>query len=513
MAKAMNRKLSGWRGFLACLILVAGLLLPVKKAEACCNDFGCAIGCIIGGVILLYVMQGAILAEITAMTALHVTAVSNGGAAIAGAPSGVAAMHYEAMRGLSQVDAASKFVNEYNKLQAETVFNTDNTNCIIANNEAMGGTLRDFAQKLTDVQHTSLVNMIYMAKSTPLRLAIAHLYRLCQNGQLDRQTFGERWFTQNRCIDDPLTRNDYLKMSTILDSWVLVPPPQAAFDILNNPESHPQATVQSTWNNLTTLEKKFISARRVCDNASISRIIPRQVNFSNNLLSKKFQADWLENSGINTALATVQSPCYEEISYRAALDPAQNLPAGQWQTVMSNNPQRLAHFLLNVRQIDPRLILNYTNYTDYINGTNPIGGTANPRVWMSNYMNEIALPEAYGLDPECPQYADTGDQATKTQNQLICKKMAANAQAALANRKKVFLDGLMGTMGNQFLSSTPSPNAATPASLREDAPWRDLLRQAALEVPGGSARPMPPLGDWLRAPNNLAAGSTVATVP
>lgn len=467
-------------------LLLAAILCLSPSARACDS---CA------ATVAAVAATSTLVGIITANTAALTLAIGAAGGGIASNLTATAAATFDAQKSAVEHEGITKKVIADKMLAAQNTVNTENLSCRLGTRNTLLAGTKQVAASVRKTNEQSLLNLIYHPNYTPMRLSISHIYRLCQNGQLTPEVFGQKWFNDNQCIDNPRTAHDYLKTSTILDSSVLVPPTQAQMDILNNPEANTPAQVQSTFTALNDKQKKYVGAIRYCENLVIARLLTQTIR-NNDAAASKNAAAIGQNMGANASVALLADACNKEVARRTALDP--NAPggmsAGPYRTKLQDNGKKIIDFLVNKRGYDPRLVYAYATDADYDNN-NPIGGSANPQIFISDYLLE-RYSRDYSLSIKCVNYGDTGTDAVKTKNALACAQNAANYDLAEVTNNANFIAAVSDIGGTgQFNGSTGTP--VKPANYMAPDDF-GTLQEATLAVPGGTASSALPLATLLQ---------------
>lgn len=483
---AMKQADNKYHGGKLRMLVLAAILCLSPSARACDS---CA------ATVAAALATSSIITAITVYTTELTLAIGMAGGGIASNLTGTAAATYDAQKAAAEHDGIAKKVIADKMLTAQNTVNTENLSCRLGTRNTLLAGTKQVAASVRKRNEQSLLNLIYHPNYTPMRLAISHIYRLCKNGQLTPDVFGQRWFDDNECIDSPRTAHDYLKTSTILDSSILVPPTQAQMDILNNPESNTTAQVQSTFTALNDKQKKYVGAIRYCENLVIARLLTQNIR-NNDAAASKNAAAIGQNMGANASVALLADACNKEVARRTALDP--NAPggmsAGPYRTRLLDNGRKIIDFLVNKRGYDPRLVYAYTTDADY-DSNNPIGGSANPQIFISDYLLE-RYSRDYSLSIKCVNYGDTGTDAVKTKNALSCAQNAATYDLTEVTNNANFIAAISDISSTgQFNSSGETP--VKPASYMAPDDF-GTLQEAALAVPGGTTSPGLPLAALLQ---------------
>jgi hypothetical protein len=398
-------------------------------------------------------------------------AYTSGSSGLTGGVGGQGAAIMEAAKNLSFLLSALMSATTYATLSSETVFDTDNQNCRLTNATAIDHLMQNTARIANRAQEEGMVGLINNPRTTPMRAAMSHLYRLCQNGQLTPQDFGQRWFAENRCLNNPSTAHDFLKASTILDSPVLVPPTQAQFDILLNPASHPQATVASTFNALNDKQRKYMGAINYCLNLIIGHIFNGPKDNAA-LLPENMYTAAVNRLG-NGMLTSTGSACTRAIAQREGRE-VSSLGA------QAEERARKQVNLLVESGYDPRQLYVYADDTALANNT-PIGG-GTPVIHINEVVGRLAQ-RAHALSLECRGYADKGTQAAKTTSHLRCAEMAQDMRLQELNERRDFLLAALRA-SVPVITDVPAPASAVPANFlqtQENQVWQDTALERAID--------------------------------
>jgi hypothetical protein len=477
-------------GFVA-LLLGSSVLSPVP-AHACDS---CA------AMVQIPINTGLQVAQIAATTAAIVAAIGEAGAGSGSAESGPTIAAEDAAQNAAGQGTAVAELQTFHKVRAETTSNTQSTNCRLATKNALAPVMEDINKSAKKLQERGVLEGIFFNKAaTPQRVAAGALYRLCQNGQLAPQDFGTTWYTVNNCINDSDSVHDFLKISTILDSPVLIPvtgtaavagnPPK--MDVLNNPEAYTPADVAAVWNGLNDKQKKYVGATRYCENLILSKLRPQTIR-NDAAMTAANMSVIAQNMSAASALSSVRDVCISELSRRVALDPAL-MPAGPSKTAMTTSSDKIINFLVYFRGADARELYAYASAADrnavnVVNGHdigNPIGG-ATPTPWVSQYVID-RHPRDYGLSIKCVGYGDTGTDAAKTGNAIACAQMAATWEKNEAQRTKNFIEAVAAI--DQTPEFSDAVAAHTRARYNPMPQSHPLLQDASLNVPGFDQRPI-----------------------
>lgn len=488
---------SGSRRWL--LGLVAMAALGHASAQACDS---CAAS------VQLPINTGLQVAQVAMTTAAVVAAIGAAGGGDGSSNNGPVAASQDAAKSAAEHNTAVQMTETYREVRAESTFNTQSTNCRLATKNIVAPAMEEVSRFNKMMQERGIVDKLFFHTSiTPQRIAAGALYRLCQNGQLAPGDFGQSWFTTNNCIDDPASVHDFLKISTILDNPVLIPPPQATMDILNSPEASAPPAVAAAWNALNDKQKKYVGATRYCENLVLSKIRPQEIR-GDAAMSPSNMAAITQNFGAISSLSSARDMCVNELSRRVAIDPTL-LPAGPHRDAIEQNGEKVINFLTNMRGADKRALYAYATPADYA-ADNPIPGAGgNPKAWISQYVID-RHPRDYGLSVQCVGYADSGTDAQKTGNLISCAQMAATWEKQEALRKKTFIEAVAA------IDQTPEFTAQATSPLRSGyRPGRDdpaTVQDAALEVPGFDKQPLR-LDEMLHTMDAVRLPTKQAAVP
>lgn len=474
-----------WRRFFqfGTLPLVLSLLaMPASACTSCGAAFSIAAN------------TATQVAQIGLTTSSIVAAIGTNGGGQGASTNGPVAAYGDAAKSETEFNTASTFRETYRKVRADHTLNTQSTHCRLGTKNLLAPATDIIAKAAKNLQERGIVEgMFFNRAMTPARVATGALYRLCQNGQLAPSDFGQQWFTVNNCIDDPTTVHDFLKISTVLDNPVLVPPSQATMDILNNPEASAPAAVLAAWNGLNDKQKKYVGAQRYCENLVTGRIKPQDLQ-GDAAMSVGNMALIVQNFSAIATLSGARDMCANELARRTAIDPV-GMAAGTVKTALQQNGEKLTNFLVNMRGADPRELYAYATPADYA-ANNPIpdaGGQ--PKPWISQYVVD-RMSRDYGLSIKCSSYSDSGSDAQRTANALGCSQLATKWEQTEEQRRKNLLQAVSA------ISRTPDFVAGQAAPLRTryspEMRGLPLLRDAALDVPGLDGKPMP-LRDIIQA--------------
>lgn len=466
------------------LLLTTSFLTPVAQA---CDS--CA------AMVQIPINTGLQVAQVAATTAAIVAAIGEAGGGSGAAESGPAIAAEDAAENNAAQVGTMEVVTTDTKVRAQSTTNMQSTNCRLATKNTMAPVIEDVSKSAKMQQERGIVDgLFFNPAATPQRVATGALYRLCQNGQLAPGDFGNSWFVVNNCIDDPDSVHDFLKISTILDSPVLIPvtgtaavagnPPK--MDVLNNPEAYTPADVLTVWNSLNDKQKKYVGATRYCENLVLSKFRPQNIR-NDAAMTASNMSIISQNLSAVAALSSVRDVCVSELTRRVAIDPTL-MPAGPAQTEITDSADKIINFLVYFRGADARELYAYASAADrnavnVVNGHdigNPIGG-ATPRPWISQYVID-RHPRDYGLSIKCVGYGDTGSDSAKTGNALACAQMAATWEKNEAQRTKNFVEAVAAI--DQTPGFSDGVAAATRANYQMGVPPKSLLQDAALDVPG-----------------------------
>lgn len=455
------------------------------------------------------------VANIGSMTAAIVAAIGTGGGGEGASHNGPTAAYIDAGKSEAEFNAASTFAETYRLSRANNTLNTQSTHCRLGTKNLLAPATDIIAKAARTLQERGVIDgMFFNTAMTPQRIATGALYRLCQNGQLAPNDFGQKWFTTNQCIDDPTTVHDFLKISTVLDNPVLIPPPQATMDILNNPEASAPAAVLAAWNGLNDKQKKYVGAQRYCENLVTGRIKPNDLR-GDSAMSSANMALVVQNFSAIATLSGARDMCADEMTRRVAIDPV-GMAAGTVRTALQDNSDKLTNFLVNMRGANPRELYAYATPADYA-ANNPVPGAGGqPKPWISQYVVD-RMPRDYGMSIKCSSYSDSGSDAERTGNALGCTQLATKWEQSEEQRRKNFMEAVAA------ISQTPGfvAGQATPLRARfaPEMQTLPLLRDAMLDLPDGGEKPMP-LRDIIHAMDavqnptrSAAAASQAPTQP
>lgn len=457
-------------GFVACFGLGA---LPTMACDSCAAS------------VQLPINTGLQVAQVTMTTAAVVAAIGAAGGGDGSSNNGPVAAAQDAAKSAAEHNTAVQMRETYRQVRAENTFNTQSTNCRLATKNIVAPAMEEVSRFNKMMQERGIVDkMFFNTSMTQQRIATGALYRLCQNGQLAEADFGRSWFTVNNCFEDPATTHDFLKISTILDNPVLIPPPQATMDILNNPEASAPAAVKAAWDALNDKQKKYVGATRYCENLILSKVKPQEIR-GDAAMAAGNMASIVQNFGAISSLSSARDMCVNELSRRVAIDPTL-LPAGPHRDAVEQNGEKIINFLVNMRGADKRELYAYATPADYT-ANNPIpDASGNPKAWISQYVID-RHPRDHGLSIQCANYADSGTDAQKTANVISCAQMAATWEKQEAMRKKTFIEAVAA------IDQTPEFAAPQAAPLRtgfSPGGGAAMVHEAALEVPGFDKQPL-----------------------
>ncbi len=456
------------------LAFVGLVSVPVQACDSCAASVQVPIN------------TGLQVAQVAMTTAAVVAAIGAAGGGDGSSNNGPVAAAQDAAKSAAEHNTAVQMAETYRQVRAENTLNTQSTNCRLATKNVVAPAMEEVSRFSKMMQERGIVdNLFFHSSMTPQRIAAGALYRLCQNGQLAPTDFGQSWFTTNSCIDDPATVHDFLKISTILDNPVLIPPSQATMDILNNPEASAPAAVAAAWNALNDKQKKYVGATRYCENLVLSKVRPQEIR-GDAAMSPSNMAGIVQNFGAISSISSARDMCVNELTRRVAIDPTL-LPAGPHRDAVEQNGEKIINFLTNMRGADKRALYAYATPADYA-ADNPIPGAGgNPKAWISQYVID-RHPRDHGLSIQCVNYADSGTDAQKTGNAISCAQMAATWEKQEAARKKTFIEAVAAIdQAPQFVESQASPLRSGYMPGR-DAPA--VVQDAALEVPGFDKQPL-----------------------
>ncbi len=448
--------------------------LPAQSCDSC------------AAAVQLPINTGLQVAQITATTAAVVAAIGTNGGGNGGATEGAAAASFEAQKSAAGMVNSGTMVGAYREANVASVINPQSLNCRLSTANRVAAATQSISRGVSKNLERGVVdNTFFNANLTPQRIAVASLYRLCQNGQLAPEDFGQAWWTANGCFSDPTTVHDFLKISTILDSPVLIPPSQAQMDILNNPESYAAGTASNVWNNqLNDKQKKYVGAQRYCENLVASRMRPQNIRNDAAMTAGNMTAISM-NFGAASAVASVSNMCSREMARRVALDTA-SLPAGPYRQELEDNGPKMINLLVNMRGADPRALYAYATPADYT-ANSPIAGAAGPKPWISEYVKGM-VAEAHGLSDKCAGWGNSTSSAATTGTFLECNMMVAQYERNEAANKKAFIEAVAAI--DQSPNFVDAAGSAAVKINHEGQPARPMLQDASLEVPGFDQQPM-----------------------
>jgi len=510
MGDARKMEVGLTRYYCRILLLAAGVIftcLSSSPARACDS---CAAA------IALPVTTGLLTAQIGLSTAAVIAAIGAAGGGGGFADSGVATSRFEAAKMGASMDFAGNMLAMHRRFRAENTQNMQSVNCRLATKNKMTPVLDGFTQAHAREMVRGLVDGVYFNPNvTPQRLAAGMIYRLCQNGQLAPSDLGKKVFDANNCIYDPTTVHDFEKVSTILDSPVLVPPLGTAsggmkkMQLLDNPElanipPAPAANpLKAVWDSLNDKEKKYVGARRFCENLILNRVQPQTIRNDAAMTLGGMEAI-AQNIGAMGSLSSAYDVCSRELSRRTAMDKA--VIAG---TSTEATPEKIISLLIGLGA-DARSLYAYQTAADYNDTTTeteipvpdpahpgqnlkmkigkPISGAGKPIVFISQYLKDI-YPREHALSEKCASYADTGTQSAKTGNMMACAQTAALFDRNEAADHKALMDAVVAI--GQIPGAWKPDEAPVKAGYRPSAPGQpQLLHDAALDIPGFDQQPM-----------------------
>lgn len=433
----------------------------------------------------LPINTGLQVSQIAMTTAAVVAAIGAAGGGDGSSNNGPVAASQDGAKSAAEHNAAVQMRETYHQIRAQNTINTQSVNCRLSTKNLITPAMENVAKTAKELQERGIISgMFFNTNLTPQRIATGALYRLCQNGQLAESDFGTAWWNANGCFEDPMTTHDFLKISTILDSPVLIPPPQATMDVLNNPENSPPGTAATLWGNLNDKQKKYVGATRYCENLVLNKIRPQEIR-NDAAMSPANMGLIAQNLSAIAGVASVRDMCLNELTRRTALDPTL-LPAGPHRDAIEANSEKVINFLVNMRGADPRELYAYSSLANY-NANNPIQAGGRPRAWVSQYVID-RHPRDHGLSIQCVGYGDTGTDAQKTANMISCAQMVASWEKQEAQRKKNFIEAVAAIdQAPEFVKGVAAPLKRT--DYRPGSPG-DLLQDAALDVPGFDRQPL-----------------------
>jgi hypothetical protein len=458
----------GWLSLIGFIVVLCASTLPLRSAMACdsCYAAGRAAG-----------YSASIPATITAASTLSVQVIGQVGGGIGSAIAAASAAIPEIEKSKVESIFAHEMIAATRGIAAKNALNTQSTNCKLALSNRLDNSAKRFANEVVEKNEDSLLDLLNDGnKHSALRLAIGHLYRLCQNGQLAPDDLGSKWFAANKCIDDPRTARDFLKMSTIFDSRILVQPSQAQMTILDNPASSTPATVLTTWNALNDKQKKYVGAMRFCETLIIGYVRPNEIK-------NDATADTLNMAilGANNARGSVLQEsydiCMQAVARRTGLDPVTQPPSAE-RTALEQNGMKIGYYLVGKRGYPARSIYAYSNNANYDSNT-PILLAGKPKIFVSPYLLDLQQ-YVYSMSMECVGYANQGSESGKSSNALECQRMALNWEKAEAREKTRFIRAINTSLPVLEDAIT----APTRAGYTPTTPAAPLMQDAALTIPG-----------------------------
>jgi len=477
---------SAWRRhrFAALVVLP---LLSSPAAQACDSC---------GAMVQLPINTGLQVAQITATTLAVVSAIGLNGGGNGANSQGVSAATFDAAKSGASMTNAMRMVAVQRDANVRSVTNAQSTNCRLHTKNLITPIVENIRRQVGWRLERGIIDDVYFnANLTRDRIAAAQLYRLCQNGQLRPSDFGPNWWATNNCIDDPTSVHDFLKISTILDSPVLVPvggnapcgpPGTTRMDALNNPQFCTPAQMLAIWNGLNDKQKKYVGAVRYCENLVINRIEPQNLR-NDAALTVGNMAAIVRNMGAAGSLASVSVMCQQEVGRRTALDPDDpSFPPGPARQALIDNRAKIVDFLVNMRGGDPRELYAYATPADFTSNT-PIQVGGVPKAWISQYIID-RYPRDYGMSIKCAGYADSGTDAGRTGSMLQCTTLASLWEKNEAAKRKAFIEAVAAidqTPGFGGGSATPTRTNGVPGGGASP-----FLRDASLEIPGFDKQPM-----------------------
>ena len=464
------------QGLLAGALALSLMVDAVSPAQACDS---CAAS------VQLPINTGLQVAQIAMTTAAVVAAIGAAGGGDGASNNGPVAATQDGAKSAAEHNAAVQMRETYHEVRAQNTINTQSVNCRLSTKNLITPAMENVAKTAKELQERGIISgMFFNSNLTPQRIATGALYRLCQNGQLAEADFGTAWWTANSCFADPLTTHDFLKISTILDSPVLIPPPQATMDILNNPENSAPAAVAAAWNGLNDKQKKYVGATRYCENLVLSKIKPQEIR-NDAAMAPANMGIIAQNLSAMAGVSSLRDMCLNELTRRTAVDPAL-LPAGPHRDAIEQNAEKVINFLVNMRGADRRELYAYSSLANY-NANNPIQAGGRPKAWVSQYVID-RHPRDHGLSIQCVGYGDTGSDAQKTSNLISCAQMVASWEKQEAQRKKNFIEAVAAIdKAPEFVAGVAAPlkrTGYTPGGQDH------LLHDAALDVPGFDRQPL-----------------------
>lgn len=481
-----------WRGVL--LLAFSLFALPAAACTSCGAAFSIAAN------------TATQVAQIGLMTSSMLAAIGAHGGGAGQSTNGPTMASADAAKSNAEAETAVAMRETFHKVRASNTIGMQSTNCRIGTKNLLAPAMDNIASTVKQLQERGIVGgMFFNSVMTPQRIATGHIYRLCKNGQLTRNDFGDAWFNTNQCIEDPMTAHDYLQASTILDYPVLIPPPQATLDILNNPEASTAPAITAAWSGLNDKQKKYIGATRFCENLVLSRIRPQEIR-GDAATSSTNMAIVAQNLSAMASLSSVRDMCLSELSRRTAIDPA-TMPAGAHRTAIEQNAEKVINFLVNMRGADPKELYAYSSLANY-NANNPIQVAGNPKAWVSQYVID-RHPRDFGLSIKCVGYGDGGTDAERTANGLACAQTAQIWENNESQRRKNFLEAVASVRSAPAFSQGVA--APTRAGYVPGVSPTPLLRDAALDIPGLDQKTMP-LRDMIQAMDAVAQPTRNAAV-
>ncbi len=469
------------------LVALAALPLMSPAAQACDSC---------GAMVQLPINTGLQVAQITATTLAVVSAIGLNGGGNGANSQGVSAATFDAAKSGASMTNSMRMAMVQREANMKMVTNAQSTNCRLHTKNLITPMVENIRKQVGWRLERGIIDDVYFnANLTRDRIAAASLYRLCQNGQLRPSDFGPNWWATNACIDDPTTAHDFLKISTILDSPVLIPVSgnspcgpagTTRMDALNNPQLCTPPQMLALWNGLNDKQKKYVGAVRYCENLVISRIEPQNIR-NDAALTIGNTATIVRNMGAAGSLASVSVMCQQEVGRRTALDPDDPaFPPGPARQALIDNRDKIINFLVNMRGGDPRELYAYSTPANFT-ANNPIPGAAGPKAWVSQYIID-RYPRDYGMSIKCAGYADSGSDAGRTGSMLQCTTLATLWEKNEAARRKAFIEAVAAidqTPGFSGGAATPTRTNGVPGGGASP-----LLRDASLEIPGFDSQPM-----------------------
>lgn len=472
---------------LAAILCLSLSLLPFG-AQACDSC---------GAMVQLPINTGLQVAQITATTLAVVSAIGVNGGGNGANSQGVSAATFDAGKNSANMVNVTIMRAAQRDANVAAVVNGQSVNCRLHTKNLVTPLVENIRKQVGWRLERGLIDDIYFNSNlTRERIATAQLYRLCQNGQLAPSDFGPNWWAQNACIDDATTRHDFLKISTILDSPVLIPVTGAAgfgppgttrMDVLNNPQSFTPAQVLGVWNGLNDKQKKYVGAVRYCENLVLSKIDPQNIR-NDAAMTVSNMATIARNMGAAGSVASVSVMCQTELGRRTALDPED--PAftpSPARTALIDNRDKIINFLVNMRGGDPRDYYAYATPAAFTANTPILDGSGNPKAWISQYVID-RHPRDYGMSIKCAGYQDSGTDAGRTGSMLQCTLLANLWEKNEATRRKAFIEAVAAidqTPGFVSGGASPTKTRGVPGN-----PAEPFLQDASLEIPGFDQQPM-----------------------